>query len=229
MTLHALKLPVDALAEVQPACAADSDRSQGAYVRVGKRALDLALTLIAAPLAVPLVLTLALMILATGSRPFYSQPRLGKGGRAFRLWKLRTMVHDADQRLKTYLATNPAARAEWDATQKLRNDPRITPLGRLLRKTSIDELPQLFNVFNGTMSLVGPRPMMPDQEHHYHGQTYYRMRPGITGLWQVSDRNNCDFKDRAAFDNAYGRVVSLKTDVALLIRTIGVVCRATGH
>jgi lipopolysaccharide/colanic/teichoic acid biosynthesis glycosyltransferase len=145
------------------------------------------------------------------------------------MWKLRTMVRNADQHLEAYLAQNPTARREWDATQKLKNDPRITPFGRLLRKTSIDELPQLFNVLNGTMSLVGPRPMMLDQEKYYHGTEYYCMRPGITGLWQVSDRNNCAFRDRVDYDAIYCRELSLKTDLSLLCKTVGVVCRATGH
>lgn len=205
------------------------DKLDSVYARAGKRISDFTLTLIAAPIVAPVILFLALIILATGNLPFYTQLRVGKNGQAFKLWKLRTMVHNADQHLQDYLAKNPEARVEWDTTQKLRNDPRITPLGRLLRKTSIDELPQLLNVLNGTMSLVGPRPMMLEQKQYYTGQTYYKLRPGITGLWQVSDRNNCAFKDRVDFDNAYGRVVSLKTDITLLFNTIGVVCRATGH
>ena len=191
--------------------------------------LDLSLVLIAIPVVLPLVLLLALAVAATGGKPFYSQLRIGKGGRTFRIWKLRTMMHDADAYLEAYLQANPAANAEWAATQKLKNDPRITPLGRILRKTSADELPQLFNVLTGTMSLVGPRPMMVDQQRYYNGQSYYEMRPGITGLWQVSDRNECNFRDRVAFDNAYARTVSLKTDLGLLLRTVSVVCRATGH
>ena len=191
--------------------------------------LDLSLVLIAIPVVLPLVLLLALAVAATGGKPFYSQLRIGKGGRTFRIWKLRTMMHDADAYLEAYLRANPAANAEWVATQKLKKDPRITPLGRILRKTSADELPQLFNVLTGTMSLVGPRPMMVDQQRYYNGQSYYEMRPGITGLWQVSDRNECNFRDRVAFDNAYARTVSLKTDLGLLLRTVSVVCRATGH
>jgi lipopolysaccharide/colanic/teichoic acid biosynthesis glycosyltransferase len=202
----------------------------GLYRRVLKRPLDLTLVLLSAPVVLPLIAVLAVLVaLLTGSRPFYSQLRVGRHGKPFRMWKLRTMVVNAEAHLEHYLQQNPAARVEWDSTQKLKNDPRITAVGRLLRKTSIDELPQLFNVFNGTMSLVGPRPMMVGQEKYYHGGAYYEMRPGITGLWQVSDRNDCDFADRVAFDTKYSSDLSLKTDLALLFRTVGVVMRATGH
>lgn len=194
-----------------------------------KRALDLTLVFLSAPFVLPLILVLMLIIALTGNKPFYSQLRVGRGGAPFRMWKLRTMVRNADQSLEAYLQNNPEARREWDTTQKLKNDPRITSFGRLLRKTSIDELPQLFNVFNGTMSLVGPRPMMLGQEDYYSGYAYYEMRPGITGLWQVSDRNNCTFQARVNFDNDYFQRASLKTDLRLLFKTVVVVCRATGH
>ncbi len=195
-----------------------------------KRTLDLSLVLLALPVVLPLIAMMALAVaVLTGGQPFYSQLRVGRDGKPFRMWKLRTMVKDADALLEKHLQANPCARAEWDATQKLKNDPRITSVGRLMRKTSMDELPQLFNVFNGTMSLVGPRPMMVFQKDFYHGLAYFELRPGITGLWQVSDRNNCDFKDRVAYDDLYNDKLSLKTDVAILWRTVGVVLRATGH
>lgn len=201
----------------------------GAYRRAMKPALDAFLTILAAPVVVPVVLVMALLIALDGHNPFYSQLRVGRGGRIFRMWKMRTMVHDADALLETYLSENPAARAEWDATQKLKRDPRITLVGRVLRKTSLDELPQLWNVLNGTMSLVGPRPMMVSQRESYPGIAYYNLRPGITGLWQISDRNECEFTDRARYDNAYDRIVSLRTDVSVLVRTVGVVVRGTGY
>ena len=127
------------------------------------------------------------------------------------------MVIDADQRLAAHLAADPALRAEWDETQKLKNDPRITAVGRLLRKTSLDELPQLWNVLKGDMSLVGPRPMMPEQRALYPGRAYYSMRPGLTGPWQVSDRNETSFAGRAEFDAAYARRMSLRTDLVILL------------
>lgn len=199
------------------------------YRTLYKRSLDIFLTLLSAPIVVPLVLLMVVLITLDGGNPFYSQMRVGKNGRAFRMWKLRTMVNNADELLEGYLNKKPAARLEWDATQKLKNDPRITWIGRILRKTSLDELPQLFNVLNGTMSLVGPRPMMLSQRDDYKGTSYYNLRPGITGLWQVSDRNECEFAGRVAFDDAYDNALSLKTDFQVLVQTVGVVLRGTGY
>jgi len=199
------------------------------YRTITKRGLDIFLTLLSAPIVVPLVLLMVLLIALDGGNPFYSQMRVGRNGRTFRMWKLRTMVNNADALLEGYLAKKPAARLEWDATQKLKNDPRITWIGRILRKTSLDELPQLFNVLNGSMSIVGPRPMMLCQREDYKGTSYYNLRPGITGLWQVSDRNEGEFVGRVAFDDAYDRSVSFKTDVTVLVKTVGVVLRGTGY
>lgn len=203
--------------------------SSGPYRKGLKRVLDVALTLMAAPFVLPMVGLMALLIALDGHNPFYSQLRVGRQGRTFRMWKLRSMVHKADEMLEAYLAENPAARAEWDATQKLKNDPRITLVGRIIRKTSMDELPQLWNVLNGTMSLVGPRPMMLSQKSTYFGEAYYRLRPGITGIWQTSDRNNCDFVDRVGYDEQYDQTLTFKADVHILLRTVTVVLRATGY
>jgi lipopolysaccharide/colanic/teichoic acid biosynthesis glycosyltransferase len=145
------------------------------------------------------------------------------------MWKLRTMVDNADERLEAYLEANPEARSEWDSSQKLKDDPRITRVGRMLRRTSLDELPQVLNVLTGDMSLVGPRPMMPSQRTLYPGSAYYRLRPGITGSWQVTDRNDSTFADRARFDTAYERELSLATDVKILLATVRVVLRGTGY
>lgn len=139
------------------------------------------------------------------------------------------MVKDADARLETHLASDNAARGEWDTTQKLKADPRITPFGRFLRKSSFDELPQLWNVLKGDMSLVGPRPMMPEQAPLYPGEAYYTLRPGITGLWQVSERNATAFADRAHYDTRYEQSLSLVTDLRILMATIRVVLRGTGY
>lgn len=200
----------------------------GIYRNVVKPGLDKLLILLAAPLVLPVMGLLALLVTLDGGKPFYAQMRVGKGGKSFRMWKIRTMVSDADAQLEAYLAANPAARAEWNATQKLKNDPRITRIGNILRKTSLDELPQLFNVLAGSMSLVGPRPMMVKQKPLYDGQAYFQLAPGITGLWQTSDRNNCDFVDRIKYDETYGRTVSLATDLRILFKTVGVVLRGTG-
>jgi lipopolysaccharide/colanic/teichoic acid biosynthesis glycosyltransferase len=143
--------------------------------------------------------------------------------------KLRTMVPDADRMLEQFLDRNPEARLEWNSTQKLKADPRITPVGRLLRKTSMDELPQLWNVLIGDMSLVGPRPMMPSQRSLYSGVAYYALRPGITGPWQVSDRNEVEFSKRAEFDREYEEDISLLTDLGLLLATMRVVIKGTGY
>jgi exopolysaccharide production protein ExoY len=200
----------------------------GPYRLVFKRVLDLFLVLLSAPFVLPLVGLLALAVALEGGRPFYTQQRLGKDGKVFRMWKLRTMVIDADQKLAAYLASNPEACEEWEVTQKLRNDPRITTIGAILRKTSLDELPQLWNVVLGDMSLVGPRPMMVEQRDLYPSAAYYRMRPGITGYWQTAGRHRTSFAARAGFDAAYERDISLATDVKLLFRTVSVVMKGTG-
>ena len=202
---------------------------KGVYRRFAKRALDL---LCVCLLFVPVMLVvavLAILVMIDGGRPFYSQDRLGQNGRRFRMWKLRSMVVDADARFDAYLAANPAAREEWERTQKLRNDPRITAIGKIIRKTSLDELPQLWNVLRGEMSLVGPRPMMVNQRALYPGTAYYAMRPGITGYWQTSARNDTSFSERALFDTAYFREMSFGTDLRILWRTVDVVMRGTGY
>ena len=201
----------------------------GVYARFPKRALDLFLTLLSAPIWLSAIAIGALLVMTDGKSPFYSQVRVGRGGRHFRILKLRTMVVDADGKLEAYLRANPSARAEWDKTQKLKEDPRITRFGRLLRKTSLDELPQLFNVLAGDMSLVGPRPIMVDQVALYPGQAYYSLRPGLTGLWQVSKRNESRFTDRVRFDNRYAASQSLSTDLGVLARTVLTVLRGTGY
>ncbi|MGN7869272.1 sugar transferase [Paracoccus sp. 22332] len=198
------------------------------YRSLIKRPLDLMLVLLTSPVVVPLVLLLALIVMLDGRNPFYSQQRVGRDGRMFRMWKLRSMVPDADQRLEEHLDRDPQARQEWNTTQKLRNDPRVTAFGRILRASSMDELPQLWNVATGDMSLVGPRPMMPDQQALYSGQGYYRLRPGITGFWQTAGRNKTTFAARAWYDDRYERSLSFAGDAAILLRTVSVVLGRTG-
>ena len=206
-----------------------TDRHARVYRHFLQRALDVVLVILAAPFWQPLVLAGAALVMLDGHSPFYTQARIGRNGRVFRIWKLRSMVPNADARLEAYLAANPEARAEWDATQKLKNDPRITVVGRILRKTSLDELPQLFNVLTGDMSLVGPRPIMVSQKPLYPGRRYYDMRPGLTGLWQISERNECSFVQRVVFDDTYHRAMSFWTDAKIILRTVGVVLRGTGY
>ncbi len=217
-------------AEAMPAGYAPSEiPSEGFYRRHVKRWLDILLILAASPIVVPFVFVMALLVRRDGGPAFYVQDRIGLDGRSFRLWKLRTMVSGADALLANHLAADPALRAEWDADQKLKRDPRITAVGRLLRKTSLDELPQLWNVLKGDMSLVGPRPMLPEQRVLYPGRAYYRMRPGLTGPWQVSDRNAITFAGRAEFDQQYSERMSLATDLLILFLTVWVVVRGTGY
>jgi len=203
---------------------------EGDYALVVKRLLDIVLATAALILAAPVLLILALALWIESGNPFYTQVRLGKDGRLFRMFKLRTMVPGAEARLQEFLDRDPALRAEWELTQKLKKDPRITPVGRLLRKTSMDELPQLVNVLLGDMSLVGPRPMLPEQMPLYlNPPAYLGLRPGITGLWQVSARNEESFELRAIIDLRYAQRLSFWTDARIIAATVRAVWRATGY
>jgi exopolysaccharide production protein ExoY len=201
----------------------------GAYRDTFKRFLDIAAALVLLVPAAIILAVIAILVALDGHSPFYRQERIGKDGKIFNLWKMRSMVQDADARLAAYLAANPAAHAEWEHHQKLKRDPRITWIGRIIRKTSLDELPQIWNVLIGEMSLVGPRPMMVSQQAIYPGQAYYDMRPGITGFWQIADRNETSFSERAWYDTRYYGQISLATDLRVMLKTVGVVLRATGH
>lgn len=203
-------------------------KSVQVYGNFFKRVLDILIVLLAAPAVITVVGVLCVLIARDGASPFYSQDRVGKNGRIFRMWKLRSMVLNAEAQLESYLDANPARRVEWDEHQKLRHDPRITKIGRLIRKTSLDELPQLWNVLMGDMSIVGPRPMMPNQKALYPGRGYYALRPGITGYWQISVRNESSFAERAQFDTKYLRELSLWTDLRVMLCTFRVVLTGTG-
>ncbi len=207
----------------------DDNGDRGFYRKGVKRVIETSLVLLTSPVTLPLILLMALLIACEGGNPFFVQKRLGRNGRVFRIWKLRSMVVDAERHLKTHLENDPAARSQWESTQKLKQDPRVTRVGRLLRKTSMDELPQLLNVLNGTMSLVGPRPMMVDQRRMYYGRAYYRVRPGITGLWQISARNESEFVARVRYDEEYHRNLSIWLDLKILAQTVMVVLRGTGY
>jgi len=197
------------------------------YSRV-KRVVDVLLAaLIAAP-ALTVIGVVAPLVLLDGGGLFLRQPRVGKDGKIFNLWKIRTMQPDAEGLLERYLEKDPAVRQEWNSTQKLKNDPRITRIGKYLRKYSIDELPQLLNVLRGEMSLVGPRPMLPEQVIHYPGSAYFKLRPGLTGLWQIGERNGCSFADRADYDNRYLAAMGFVLDAQILLLTPLVVIRGTG-
>ncbi|MDM0108703.1 sugar transferase [Variovorax sp. J22R24] len=176
------------------------------------------------------LLVAAAVLVGTGGPVHYWQTRLGQGGRPFRCYKFRSMVKEADRVLERHLESDPAARVRWDKFQKLDNDPRITRVGRVIRRWSLDELPQFFNVLKGDMSLVGPRPCMVRQRSMYgRSWPYYcHMRPGITGLWQVSGRNRLPYADRVALDTRYVEEWSLRLDMEILARTLWVVLSGDG-
>lgn len=223
---------------VQPLLASgpglDAGRPEGiaaALRPAAKRALDIlgAGTLLL--LALPAFLVIAALVKLDGGRAFYAHERVGRGGRLFGCLKFRSMVMDSDRRLAALLASDPAARAEWEATRKLKNDPRVTWIGRVLRATSLDELPQLINVLKGDMSLVGPRPVQAAELAAFYGaaaQHYMAVRPGITGPWQVSGRSDTSYAQRVALDVAYVTHPSILTDVKILLRTPAAVLARRG-
>lgn len=191
-----------------------------------KRYMDLLLCLLGAVVIIPVFAILALAIkLDSRGAVFYSQKRIGQGGKEIRVHKFRTMVMDADKRLAQYLADNPHLKEEWDRDQKLRDDPRITRVGHFLRRTSLDELPQLYDVLIGTMSLVGPRPIVEAEKKKYGSvfNEYIRVRPGITGLWQISGRNDTTYSERVGYDFFYVSNWSVWFDIWILARTVPVV------
>ncbi|MGP1276583.1 MAG: exopolysaccharide biosynthesis polyprenyl glycosylphosphotransferase [Caulobacterales bacterium] len=190
--------------------------------RRAKRAFDILASAAALILIAPAMLAFAMLIRRDGGPALFVQPRVGKDGRTFGCLKFRTMCVDAEARLAEVLKTDPERAAQWETFQKLDNDPRITATGHWLRKFSLDELPQLINVLKGDMSLIGPRPMTLDQQSDYGPafSAYVRMRPGITGLWQVNGRNATSFAERARLDDWYARNWSLWRDAVILIRTV---------
>ena len=200
------------------------------YAGGGKRVFDLVVVVLLLPLALPLIAALLVISALDGGHPFFSHRRVGKDGRIFNCYKLRTMVPDAEERLKRILRDDPAAAAEWAADFKLRDDPRITAIGRLLRKTSLDELPQLWNVLRGDMSLVGPRPVTEAEIPLYghDAEAYYSVRPGLTGIWQVSGRNALSFAERVELDRKYATGLSLFKDLKILFMTVPAVLQVTG-
>jgi exopolysaccharide production protein ExoY len=193
-----------------------------------KRGVDVTFAVCALVVLAPMLLFLAVLIRAvTGSSPIFAHERVGFGGRSFRCFKFRTMKLEADEILKQHLAANPQAAEEWEQTRKLMHDPRINCLGNVLRKSSIDELPQLINVLKGDMSLVGPRPVTPAEMERYgrRAQQYIAVRPGVTGLWQISGRSRVNYSTRVAMDCHYVRSWSIWRDAAILIKTIPAVTK----
>jgi undecaprenyl-phosphate galactose phosphotransferase len=195
-----------------------------------KRLFDLAGSLTLLVVLFPLFVYLSWKIRQTGGAAIFRHMRVGRYGRMFGCLKFRTMVPDADQVLREHLDADPSARAEWERVFKLKDDPRITPVGAFLRRTSLDELPQLWNVLKGDMSLVGPRPIIEEELERYGDQVgyYLESRPGVTGLWQISGRNDTGYEDRVALDSWYVRNWSLWYDLVILVKTVSVVLQRKG-
>ena len=196
------------------------------------RIVDILISIVLLIAVAPVLLLIAALILITDPGPiFFAHSRVGRGGRQFPCLKFRTMAVDADARLAEVLERDPLARAEWARDHKLRRDPRITPIGAVLRNLSLDELPQLWNVIRGEMSLVGPRPIIRAEICRYgrYFDHYCNVRPGITGLWQVSGRNALSYRRRVALDVVYTRSRSLTLDLWILVKTVPCVLRGTGY
>jgi exopolysaccharide production protein ExoY len=196
-----------------------------------KRIFDIVAASAGLVLVGPLLLGIGLLIrLQDGEKALYTQPRYGRSGRAFQCFKLRSMVPDADKRLQDVLDGDPEAKREWELTQKLTNDPRITPLGRFIRLSSIDELPQLINILRGDMSVVGPRPI-PLYERNKYGEGfehYCSVRPGLTGLWQISGRSNITYAQRVEIDTRYVQTRSFWGDIMIMLKTVPAVLKSDG-
>ena len=201
-------------------------RQQSRLGRVIKRGGDILFSLLVLGLGAPVLLILALAVKTSSKGSvFYSQRRIGRGYRGFGCLKFRTMRKDADRVLAAILASDPELQAEFERDHKLRNDPRITPLGKVLRRSSLDELPQFINVLRGQMSVVGPRPIVWEELPRYGAamDEVLAVRPGLTGLWQVSGRNNLAYSQRVRLDLHYVRHRSVWLDLRIILRTIGVV------
>ncbi len=199
--------------------------------RVYKRALDLLLVVLCLPALLLLIAAIALAIRGTSPGPiFFSHRRIRGHGRFFSMWKFRTMCVNSSEILEAYLAANPEARAEWRKTHKLKQDPRVTQVGEFLRRTSLDELPQLWNVVTGSMSLVGPRPIVAAEVEKYgeYFAEYCMVKPGVTGLWQVSGRSQLSYPERVQLDRHFSRHSGLTGDVKILCRTLSSVANQDG-
>jgi exopolysaccharide production protein ExoY len=196
-----------------------------------KRSFDVTAAACALIFFSPLFLMIMALVKFTDHGPaFYGHGRIGHNGRTFKCMKFRTMAVNGDELLRAYLLNNPEAQEEWRKTRKLKDDPRVTTVGKVLRKLSLDELPQLINIIRGDMSVVGPRPVVDEELKVYDSFAVYylRTRPGLTGLWQISGRNDVSYESRIAFDTHYVQNWSLFRDIAIIMKTIPAVCFARG-
>lgn len=199
--------------------------------RILRSLFDKCFALLALLFFAPFIVLISLVILLKEGGPvFYEHKRVGKNGKQFKCLKFRTMVVDADEQLRKLLESDPEARAQWAANQKLDDDPRVSCIGEFFRKTSLDELPQFWNVLRGEMSIVGPRPIVEDELVHYgsHSYDYLSVRPGITGLWQVSGRSNTTYDERVAMDVEYVRHRTFWGDMRIILKTVKVILTVDG-
>ena len=222
---EAVSLPAVKLRQV------DSAPSDFFRYRVLKRFIDIVLVLISTPVTLPLLGIVAAVVMLSSPGPIlYSHRRIRKNGAFFSMWKFRTMCLNSAEVLEEYLSKHPPARTEWNKTQKLRGDPRITPIGGFLRRYSLDELPQLWNVLTGQMTLVGPRPIVAAEVEKYNDSfdCYCRVKPGLTGLWQVSGRSELSYDARVELDCDYVNRWSLRRDAVILLKTFSTVLKQDG-
>jgi len=205
--------------------------TSGLYARFGKRLFDLCFALLLLPVLAPVIALLWAIVRRDGGAGFFGHRRVGRDGKIFKCWKLRSMVVDAEARLEAHLKAHPEAAAEWARDHKLTDDPRITRFGDFIRKTSLDELPQIWNVLKGEMSFVGPRPVVTKELEKYGNSlpAYLAQKPGITGLWQVSGRNDISYGERVAMDVTYLSQRSLRRDLVIIARTALAVVDRTGR
>lgn len=196
-----------------------------------KRVFDICSSALLLLMSLPLMLLVAAaIVLETRGPALFSHTRIGMGNRPFTLWKFRSMAENSHERLEAYLQEHPGLEAEWKASHKLKDDPRVTRVGRILRRTSLDELPQLWNVLRGDMSLIGPRPIVEEEVPKYGSgfELYQSVRPGLTGLWQVSGRSDTSYRRRVELDSRYIREWSVGLDLRIIWKTVGVILRANG-
>lgn len=196
-----------------------------------KRSMDLLLLLLSSPIVIPLVIVISIVVKITSPGPvFYGHKRIGKNGKEFKCWKFRSMVIDADKQLEKILAENPEMKAEWEKDRKFTNDPRVTKIGKFLRRTSIDEIPQLFNILTGEMSFIGPRPVTSPELTKYGSKSDYilSVKPGLSGMWQISGRSDTGYEERITLDSYYIQNWSFWLDIWILIKTIYVVIKGKG-
>ena len=197
-----------------------------------KRLMDIFIVIFGGLILLPFLLFIALLVRITSPGPvLFKQERPGKNGKHFVFYKFRSMVIDAEERLKVLLESDPKIKEEWEKNRKLQKDPRLTAIGGFLRRTSIDEFPQLINILKGDMSLVGPRPVIDDSEMEMYGESFantFSIRPGLTGLWQVSGRSDTEYQERIAYDTYYVQSWSIWLDLWIILKTFGAVFAGKG-